>query len=47
MRQEYEQMDFGAQQAYVQRNAVEFVQNSAPCTNMYKKAVSKGMKGKF
>ena len=43
MRNEYAAMDFQSQQAYVQRNAVEFVQKSAPCTNMSKKAVfSKG-----
>ena len=38
MRMEYEQMDFSAQKAYVSKNAVQFVQNSAPCNNMASKA---------
>ena len=34
MKMEYDQMGFEAQRAYVSKNAVEFVQKSAPCNNM-------------
>ena len=43
MRNEYAQMDFNMQKAYIQKNAVEFVQNQAPCSNMSKKAYNKGL----
>lgn len=36
-------MDVGQQRAYISSNAVQFVQNQAPCANMSKKAYSKGM----
>lgn len=37
MRMEYAQMDVQSQKAYVSKNAVNFVQNSAPCQNMAQK----------
>lgn len=42
MKMEYASLNAMEQKSYVSRNAVEFVQNQAPCTNMYKKAQSKG-----
>lgn len=42
MRSEWSQMDTVSQKAYVQMNAVNFVQNSAPCQNQaYKEMKSK------
>jgi len=37
MKSEYANMDNISQKAYIQRNAVEFIQQSAPCYNMNKK----------
>lgn len=42
MRSEWAQMDTVSQKAYVEMNAVNFVQNSAPCQNKaYKEMKSK------
>ena len=37
MRMQYAQMDMQSQKAYVQTQAVNFIQNQAPCSNMNKK----------
>lgn len=37
MREEYEVLDVSQKQSYISRNAVEFVQKQAPCTNMARK----------
>jgi hypothetical protein len=37
MRNEYASMDAQSQQAYIRSNAVTFIQNQAPCSNMNKK----------
>ena len=37
MKMEYAQMDMPSQQAYIRSNAVNFIQNQAPCSNMNKK----------
>ena len=44
MRKEYMKMDISAQKSYVSKNAVKFVQKSAPCNNMASKAM-KSKKG--
>ncbi len=38
MKMEYANLDASEQKAYVSSNAVRFVQNQAPCSNMSKKA---------
>jgi hypothetical protein len=38
MRSEYANLEGAAQQSYIRQNAVNFVQNSAPCWNINKKA---------
>jgi hypothetical protein len=37
MKMEYASLDTNQQQAWVSKNAVSFVQNQAPCSNMSKK----------
>ena len=37
MRMQYSNMDVQAQRSYVQSQAVNFIQNQAPCKNMTKK----------
>lgn len=37
MQMEYASLDVSKQQAWVSQNAVQFVQNQAPCSNMSKK----------
>lgn len=41
MRMEYDVLGAQEKCAYISRNAVDFVQSSAPCANMAKKARSK------
>lgn len=43
---EYDCMDMPSQQAYISKNAVEFVQNSAPCMNMAQKSAKSYAKKK-
>lgn len=38
MKMEYEQLDAQSKRAYISEKAVKFVQSSAPCKNMSKKA---------
>ena len=38
MRVQYAQMEVSQQKAWVQTQAVNFVQNQAPCSNMNKKS---------
>jgi hypothetical protein len=37
MKAQYAQMDMSGQKAYVQSQAMNFIQNQAPCSNMNKK----------
>ena len=37
MKMEYANLNVNEQQAWVSKNAVQFVQNQAPCANMSKK----------
>lgn len=41
MKSEYAMMDRESQKCYIQSNAVNFVQNQAPCSNMSTKMMSK------
>ena len=41
MRKEYENLDSYKKKEYISKNAVEFVQRQAPCSNMSRKARSK------
>ena len=47
MKFEYEQMDMPQQKEYISRNAVEFVQKSAPCMNMASKQTKAAYKKKM
>lgn len=38
MQNEYASLNVNQQQAWVSKNAVQFVQNQAPCSNMSKKS---------
>jgi hypothetical protein len=42
MKMEYGNLDISQQKAWVSSNAVNFVQNQAPCSNMSQKVYKKG-----